>query len=116
LLQAKFYANWGYRMAEAGIATAEAIIETDKNNAEAYDLLGWMQFLTGAPEGGEAALRQALALNPDLISAHYHLARELEVKGRNTEAAAEYQYVVNWDASGNFRDRALKDLQRLTPK
>jgi hypothetical protein len=56
------------------------------------------------------------AANPDLNSAHYHLARELEVKGRNTEAAAEYQYVVNWDASGNFRDRALKDLQRLTPK
>ncbi|MCK6625639.1 MAG: tetratricopeptide repeat protein [Anaerolineae bacterium] len=113
LLQAQFYANWGYNMAEGGIPVAETIIETDKNNAEAYDLLGWMQFLTGAPEGGEAALRQALALNPDLISARYHLARQLEVSGRMTEAAAEYQRVVDWDTSGIFRDKALIDLQRL---
>lgn len=113
LLQAQFYANWGYNMAEAGIPAAEAIIETDKNNAEAYDMLGWMQFLTGAPEGGEAALQQALALNPDLISARYHLARQLEVSGRVTEAATEYQRVIDWDTTGFFRDKALTDLQRL---
>ncbi|HXV41547.1 MAG TPA: tetratricopeptide repeat protein [Anaerolineae bacterium] len=113
LLQATFYANWGYRMAEAGIPAAEAIIEADKNNAEAYDLLGWMQFLTGAPEGGEAALRQALVLNPNLISARYHLARQLEAIGRHAEAVEEYQRVVDWDTSGAFRDRALQDLQRL---
>lgn len=116
LLQAKFFANWGYRMAEAGIPAAKAIIETDKNNAEAYDLLGWMQFLTSAPEGGETALRQALALNPDLTSARYHLARQLEALGRKTEAAEEYQRVIDWDSSGVFRDRALKDLQRLKAK
>jgi tetratricopeptide (TPR) repeat protein len=113
LLQAKFFANWGYRMAEAGIPAAKAITGTDKNNAEAYDLLGWMQFLTGAAEGGEAALRQALVLNPDLTSARYHLARQLEAMGRKTEAVEEYQRVIDWDRSGGFRDRALKDLQRL---
>ncbi len=116
LLQVKFYANWGYRMAEAGIPAAEALIETDKNNAEAYDLLGWMQFLSGAPEGGEAALRQALALNPDLISAHYHLARQLEIKRRYAEAAQAYQRVIDRDTAGTFRDRALKDLQRVKAK
>ncbi|MBI1881573.1 MAG: tetratricopeptide repeat protein [Chloroflexi bacterium] len=116
LLQAKFYTNWGYRMAEAGIPAAEAIIETDNNNAEAYDVLGWMQFLTGGPEDGEAALRQALALNPDLLSARYHLARQLEGKGRHTEATAEYQHVIDWDTSGILRDWALKDLQRLRAK
>lgn len=116
LLQAQFYANWGYNMAEAGIPAAEAIIETDKNNAEAYDLLGWMQFLTGAPEGGETTLRQALALKPDFISARYHLARQLEVSGRTVEAVAEYQRVVDWDTSGLFRDKALTDLQRLKTK
>lgn len=113
LLQAKFFANWGYRMAEAGIPAARAITEADKDNAEAYDLLGWMQFLTGAPGSGEAALRQALALNPDLTSARYHLARQLEAMGRKTEAAEAYQRVIDWDTSGEFRERALKDLQRL---
>jgi superkiller protein 3 len=116
LLQAKFYANWGYYMAEAGIPAAEKIIEADQTNAEAYDLLGWMQFLTGAPEGGEAALRQALELDPNLISARYHLARLLEIKGQTALAAEEYQRVIDWDTSGIFRDRALKDLQQLKLK
>ena len=75
-----------------------------------------MQFLTGAAEGGEAELRQALALNPDLTSARYHLARQLEAAGRKTEAAMEYQRVIDWDTSGGFRDKALKDLQRLKGK
>ncbi len=116
LLQAKFYANWGYHMAEAGIPAAERIIEADQTNAEAYDLLGWMQFLTGAPEGGEAALRQALELDPNLISARYHLARLLEIKGQTALAAEEYQRVIDWDTSGILRDRALKDLQQLKLK
>jgi hypothetical protein len=55
-------------------------------------------------------------LNPDLTSARYHLARQLEATGRVVEAAAEYQRVVDWDTSGLFRDRALKDLQRLKAK
>jgi tetratricopeptide (TPR) repeat protein len=116
LLQAKFFANWSYRLTEAGIPAAEAIIEADKDNAEAYDLLGWMKFLSGALEGGETELRQALTLNPHLLSARYHLARQLEGLGRNTEAAAEYQRVIDWDTSGGFRDRALQDLQRLEAK
>ena len=109
----KFYAHRNYRMSEAGIPLAETLIETDENNAEVYDLLGWMQFLSGAPDGGEEALRQALELNPDLISARYHLARLLETTGRYILAKEEYQRVIDWDTSGVFRDQALKDLLRL---
>ena len=117
LLQAKFYANWGYHMAEAGIPAAEKIIEAEQTNAEAYDLLGWMQFLTGAPEGGETALRQALELDPNLISARYHLSppiggqrRDCLWQQKNTNE------LIDWDTSGIFRDRALKDLQQLKLK
>jgi tetratricopeptide (TPR) repeat protein len=113
LLLATFYANRGYRLAEAGIPLVETIIEQDKNNAQAYELLGQMQFLSGAPDSGETALRRALELNPHLIGARYYLARLLEHNGQSTSAKVEYQRVIDWDMSGIFRDRALKDLQRF---
>ncbi len=113
LLLATFYANRGYRMVEAGLPLVETIIEQDKNNAQAYELLGQMQFFSGAPDSGEAALRRALELNPNLLSARYYLARLLEHNGQIASAKVEYQRVIDWDTSGIFRERALKDVQRL---
>lgn len=113
LLLAQFYANQGYRMAEAGIPLVESIIRKDKNNAAAYELLGQMQFLSGAPDSGEAALQRALVLNPDLVGARFYLARLLAHNGQVASARVEYQRVIDWDTTGAFRDRALKDLQRL---
>jgi tetratricopeptide (TPR) repeat protein len=112
-LLAQFYAERGYRLAEAGIPAAEALIEADEARAEAYELLGRMQFLAGEPDGGEASLRQALELDPTLNSARYHLARLLETQGQLDLALAEYQRVIDWDTLGEFRERALKDKQRL---
>ena len=109
----RFYAERGYRMAEAGIPAAEALIEAEPNDAEAYDLLGWMQFLSGALDDSEASLRRALELEPGLSSARYHLARQLESQGQRDPAVAEYRRVVDLDTSGAFRERALRDLQRL---
>ena len=116
LLMLKFYAYRNYRMSEAAIPLAETLVEADENNAEVYDLLGWMRFLSSMQEDGEKALRRAIELDPDLISAHYHLARLLETTGRNVLAQEEYQWVVDRDTSGVFRDQALKDLLRLDTK
>jgi tetratricopeptide (TPR) repeat protein len=113
VLRVRFYANRGYRTVEAGIPAVEDIIEADENNAEAHDLLGWMQFLSGEPGQAEKALRRALELDPDLVSARYHLARHLAAKGQSAAARAEYQRVIDWDTSGVFRERALKELQHL---
>lgn len=116
-LLALFYADRGYRLEEAGIPAAEALIQADEEDAQAYELLGRMQFLAGKPDGGEASLRQALALNPDLVGARYYLARLLEAEGQPALALAQYRRVVDWDVSGEFRERALLDLQRLgTPE
>jgi cytochrome c-type biogenesis protein CcmH/NrfG len=113
LLRIQFYANRGYRLAEEGIPAAQALVEADPNNAEAYDLLGWMQLLIGATAEAETSLRKAIELDPDLISAHYHLARYLEARGKTTEAIDQYRYVIETDASGLFRNRAIEALSRL---
>ena len=113
LLLLKFYANRSYRVEEAGIPLAERLIEADPNNADVHDLLGWMRFLSGAPDGGEQALRQALDLDSHSVSARYHLARYFESTGQAALAEAEYQRVVDWDISGVLRSQALTGLRRL---
>jgi tetratricopeptide (TPR) repeat protein len=113
LLRVQFHANRGYRMAEAGIPAAQALIEADEDNAAAYDLLGWMQFLSGDSAEAEKSLRKAVELDPNLISARYHLARYLETEGKVTEAIEQYRQIVEWDTVGIFRDQATKALQRL---
>ena len=114
-LLAQFYAGRSYRLEEAGIPVAEALLELDEADAEAYALLGWMQFLAGNPTAGEMSLRRAVELNPDLISARYYLARLLEVQGQAGPAESEYRRVIDWDSSGEYRQLALAAMQRLSP-
>ncbi len=116
LLLARFYLSQNYRLNEAGIPLLREIIELDQNNAQAYELLGQMQFFAGAPDGGQAALRRALELNPNAISVRYYLARLYETNRQSSSARVEYQRVIDWDTSGVYRDKALKDLQRLKVK
>jgi tetratricopeptide (TPR) repeat protein len=113
LLLLNFYAHRSYRIAEAGIPLAEEILEKQPNNAEVYDKLGWMQFLSGEGDSGEKAFRQALEIDPHLVSARYHLARYYESTGLLPSARAEYQRVVDEDTAGTYRDLALKALLRL---
>lgn len=109
----RFYVNRNYLMREAGIPLAEELLEANAEDAEVYDLLGWLQFLSGAPDGGEPALKKAIALDPTLVSAHYHLGRYWESTGQSALAETAYQRVIDWDVSNHFRNQALKDLRRL---
>jgi tetratricopeptide (TPR) repeat protein len=113
MLRVRFYAGRGYRVEEAGIPAAEELVEADDTNAEAHDLLGWMYYLAGQPAQAEKALQRALELEPNLVSARYHLARQLESNGNHARATEQYQRVVDWDTSGVYRERAFEGLQRL---
>ncbi len=112
-LLVEFYAGRSYRLEEAGIPAAEALVQMDEADAEAHAWLGWMQFLAGHPAAGETSLRQALELNPALVSGRFYLARLLEVQGQAEAAASEYRRVIDWDNSGEYRQLALAAMQRL---
>jgi Tfp pilus assembly protein PilF len=72
-----------------------------------------MYFLDGKADKAEEALRRALELDPQLVSARFHLARLLLLDGQESAAAAEYQQVVDEDLSGTLRDQALRALQEI---
>jgi superkiller protein 3 len=114
LSRIRFHANRGYNLVEAGIPAAEDLVDAYDDNAEALDLLGWMQFLSGETATAEETVRRALELNPKLVSARYHLARQLEAGDRPIAAIEQYQLVVDRDSSGLYRERALEALRRLT--
>lgn len=113
---ARFYLSRGYKLEPAGIPLVSQMLEQDKNKVELYELLGQMQFLAGAPDGGQNSFEQALALTPDSVIARYYLARLYETNGQFSSALIEYQKVIDWDTTGIFRDRALKDIQRMQAK
>ena len=112
-LLVEFYAGRGYRVVEAGLPTAQSLLEMNEDDAEVHALLGRMQFLAGNVAEGEISLRRALEMEPDLISARYHLARLLEAQGQTALAEEEYQRVIDWDTSGQYRKLALEGMQRL---
>ncbi|MCB0210961.1 MAG: tetratricopeptide repeat protein [Anaerolineae bacterium] len=113
LVQANFYAGRSYRLEEAGIPLAEALVEIDDKNAEAYDLLGWMQFLTGDLDEAETNLRRAIELDPQLMRARFHLARFLEAQGQLTDAHQAYQTITERDVTGAYRASAWEGIYRI---
>ena len=108
-----FYVERSYRVAEVGLAEAERLAALAPASPRAYDLLGWARFQTADFPGAEEALRQAIALEPKGIAAHYHLGRLLEALHREAEAREEFTWVIDWDRSGAYRERILAEIRRL---
>jgi tetratricopeptide (TPR) repeat protein len=107
-----FYVERGYRVLEKGLSEAEKLVEMSPDSAGAYDLLGWARLQSNDLPGAEEALRRALELDPDNISARFHLGQVLQAQNRLDEAQAEFTRVADQDTSGLFRDRILTTASR----
>jgi serine/threonine protein kinase/tetratricopeptide (TPR) repeat protein len=62
------------------------VLEVEPHLALAHATLGWVHLLTGKPEAGIAALRQALALSPESTMYQAQLGQALARVGRREEA------------------------------
>ncbi len=107
-LLTEFYVERSYHIVEAGLPAAGRLVELAPTDARAFDLLGWARFQTGDMPGAEESLRQAVTLDETLVSARYHLGRVLKAQRKNVEAQAEFAHVLDWDTSGQYRNRLLK--------
>jgi tetratricopeptide (TPR) repeat protein len=113
LLLVHFYLDHLYRIEEAGVSAAEAAVALAPADARVYDLLGWAYYLAGRPRDGITALLEALALDPDLVSAHYHLGSAYVHVGEPDQARQHLQRAADLDRGGYYRDRAEAMLNEL---
>jgi tetratricopeptide (TPR) repeat protein len=99
---AHFYLDSGIGADGSGLAAANRLLELVPNSAQAHDLLGWAYFLVEEDEQSEARLVEALALDPTLASAHFHLGRLHARQGRYAEAAQDYRRAADCDIEGQW--------------
>jgi tetratricopeptide (TPR) repeat protein len=112
-LLAHFYLDHLYRIEEGGLPAAQATADLAPDDARAQDLLGWGLHLAGRSVEGSQVLQVALALDPDLVSAHFHLGN-LYLNTRRTELARQHlQRTIDLDTSGYYRQRAEMLLSEM---
>jgi tetratricopeptide (TPR) repeat protein len=113
LMLVRFFLDHLYRVEEGGVPAAEAAVALAPDDARVYDLLGWAYHLAGRPTEGQQALSQALALDPGLASAYYHLGSLHATMGRRQLANHNLQRAVDLDTVGAYRARAQALLSDL---
>jgi Flp pilus assembly protein TadD len=70
---AQFSAAHQVNVADVGVPAAQKTVVFSKDDASDLDLLGWLLVLSGRHPEAERQLLRALALDPQLASAHFHL-------------------------------------------
>jgi tetratricopeptide (TPR) repeat protein len=113
LLLAHFYLDHLYQVTAGGLPAAQAAAALAPDDARTQDLLGWAYHLAGNSMQGELALSQALALDPEMVSAHYHLGSLLKSIGWYDLARQYLQRAVDLDTAGYYRLRAETLLAEL---
>jgi Flp pilus assembly protein TadD len=109
-----FYLDHLYRVEEGGLPAAQALVELAPEDARAHDLLGWAYHLAGRPAEALQALQKALILDPDLVSAHFHLGSLYVYTSQHDLAGWHLQRATDLDTHGFYRTRAellLKDME-----
>jgi tetratricopeptide (TPR) repeat protein len=113
LLLVHFYLDHLYQVQERGMSAAEAAVALAPDDARTHDLLGWAGYLTGRLAEAEQALIQSLSLDPDLVSAHYHLGALYVTTSQQDLARQRLQRAVDLDTTGYYRARAEQLLDEL---
>ncbi|MBI4758910.1 MAG: tetratricopeptide repeat protein [Chloroflexi bacterium] len=109
---AQFYLDHLLRPDRA-LALANRVVALAPQDAQGLDLLGWASYLNRDSPGARAWLEKATSLQPELASAHYHLAVVLEHAGPKQEAWPHYLQAKDLDRGGYYGNRAADALERL---
>jgi tetratricopeptide (TPR) repeat protein len=108
---ARFYLGSLVAIQEKGLPSAQRAVRLAPTDAEANDWLGWAYYLSGDMAAAEAELSLALALNPRLASAHYHMAAVLTAQGQSDKARLETERAASLDPMGEIGRRARQILE-----
>ena len=102
---AQFYLDHAIGLDRA-LVVARKAVELAPESADALDALGWALWADGQAYDARHTLELAIASNPDLARAHYHLAVLLERTGDAEAAAREFRRVIDLEPDGSYASRA----------
>jgi tetratricopeptide (TPR) repeat protein len=112
---ARFYLDYNISGEGRGIEAAETLTRLSPGDARAHDLHGWAALQVGDYDAAEQSLQQALALDPELAEAHYHVGLLRAAQGAQEEARRAFARAVDLDTTGKLVplvERAVRDLAR----
>ena len=112
LVLASFESDSLFNLAK-GLEAARQAVALEPDNALAYDIAGWLSYVSGQRTEAETALQRAIALEPGLISAYYHLGRLYESQQRIDSARRAYGRVVDLGADNPVQGLAEEALKQL---
>lgn len=113
LLLAKFYTDHELKTDTDAILSAQKAVELAPDSAEAYDVLGYAQYLNDQPKDSETSLLKAKDLDPKRASTYFHLGVLYLDNNRSADAKQALENAVSLDAGGPIAEQAFKALARL---
>ena len=97
---ARFYLDHAITVEGRGVEAAERFLELAPGNARAHDLRGWAAFQVGDYDTAQDGFLAAIALDPALAAAYYHLGVLRHAQGNPEEARDAFVRAVNLDTTG----------------
>ena len=110
---ARFYLDRGITSEGQGVEAADRLLALSPDSALAYDLRGWAALQSGDYIAAQDNLMKAIALDPTLAEAHYHLGLLWNALGQRRKAQEEFTRAVDLDTTGTLAslvERALGTL------
>lgn len=98
----RFYLEHHITASGKAVEAAAELVEMSPEDARAHDLRGWAAFQAGDLEKARQHLQRAIALDPTLAAAHYHLGLLWEAEGRRGRAHEAFTRALDLDTSGRF--------------
>ncbi len=114
-LLAVFCAQYSYQTAEVGVPAAHQVATLLPNDAASFDLLGWLYLTSGLTSEAEVTLTRTLSMDPNLASAHLHLAMVYLQLGQWNSAREHLLLARGLDANGETGKSAAQLLAQYFP-
>lgn len=109
---ARFYLDHGLTSEGQGVEAAGELLTLLPGDARAYDLYGWAALQVGDYTTAQDNLEKALALDPGLAEAHYHLGLLWQMLGKSRQMREAFTRALDLDTSGTLVPLVERAMER----
>lgn len=116
ILLATFYADENYDLTGEGLTAIRKIADKLKDDPNVLASLGWALVSAQQMDAAQPVFQKALTLDPTNVRTRYYVALYHEYHGDRDGAIQNYLMVYHSSSNNNFKDLAVRALNRLDYK